>query len=251
MVQGESVFMHQMAFLDLETCLPQKPPCFCISSRFSELSCFHKQLEDLHPRVALPQFPPKKWLGSKSSSFLAERMTQLNDYFSSLLETEEVCNSRMWEVVFAPKKSYRIAVVGCPGIGKIRLVEGFLNCTAETRLEALGALTTDTRGSEIGQVCPIDLLVRQSLVRLKTLTILQYTKSSDLSAMRLLSGYDGVVLTYLEQRPETYEAVVELKTRLAQKTVLVSLDEGQGSAGEYVRTTEDAYLVFHHLLESM
>jgi hypothetical protein len=250
-VQGESPCMHIMCFLDLETCLPQKPPCFEVSARFSQLSLLHQQLTALH--LDLPPFPPKRWLGNKSASFIEQRSAQLNSYFAALLERQELRVSSLWETAFAPVKVVAVAVVGQPGIGKIRLVEAFLNCTAENRTQHISTLEENARGSELGQVCPIDMIVNKVLVRVRALTVLQYTQDADLSAMRLLSGFDGVVLVYSEASEESYQAVAPLGARLQQPYVLAGMDSNQGSRGSglLLRTIEDAYLVFRQLLERL
>lgn len=249
-VQGESPCMHLMCFLDLETCLLQKPS-FQVCARFRQLAALHQQLESVHS--GLPAFPPKRWLGNKSAAFIKHRSAALNCYFAALLERQDLRVCSLWEAAFAPVKVAAVAVVGTPGIGKMRLVEAFLNCSPDNRTQQLSTLDENVRSSELGQVCPIDLVVNKVLVRIRALTVLQYTPDADLSAMRLLSGFDGVVLTYSDVREESYQAVAPLGARLQQPSVLAGLDSQRGSrgSGQPLRTIEDAYLVFRQLLERL
>jgi len=250
-VQGESPCMHLMCFLDLETCLLQKPPSFQFCARFRQLAALHQQLGKLHSD--LPAFPPKRWLGNKSAAFIEHRSAQLNGYFAALLERQDLRESSLWETAFCPLKSAAVAVVGTPGIGKMRIVEAFLNCSPDNRSQQLSSLDENVRSSELGQVCPIDLVLNKVLVRIRALTVLQYTPDADLSAMRLLSGFDCVVLTYSEAMEESYQAVAPLGARLQQPSVLAGLDSHRGSKGSGLplRTIEDAYLVFRQLLERL
>lgn len=250
-VQGETPCMHLMTFVDLETCLPQKPPLFQVTARFSQLAALHQQLEAQHS--GLPTFPPKKWIRNKTAAFLEHRSEQLNSYFATLMERQDLRSSTVWSTAFAPVKSAAVAVMGTPGIGKMRIVEAFLNCSTETRHHPLSSLLENARASELGQVCPIDLIVNKSLIRLRALTVLQYTKEADLSAMRLLSGFDGVLLVYSQAREGSYEAVAPVEGRIKQPAVLVGLDCRQGAqgAGQCLHTVEDCYLVFRQLLECL
>ena len=243
-VQGQTPCMHLTVSWDRET-------DFYVNSRFSQLAEVHRELEVEYS--GLPPFPPKKWLRNKTEEFIEQRQEQLNGYFEVLLEREELRSSAVWTTVFAPRKTLGIAVVGTPGIGKMRVVEGFLNCCQDTRLQPLTSLVENGRASELGQVCPIDLVVHKTLVRLRALTMLQYTSEAHLSAMRLLSGFDGVVIVHSQAKPDSHDSVSLLSTHLIQPSVLVGLDciSGVEGAGVSLHTVEDCYKAFYQLMERL
>jgi len=78
---------------------PEFNDSWILKYRFSEILVFHQNLrQSLGSKPELPEFPPKKWLGNKSKSFVSERRIALQIYFNRLLEIDEVWNQALIKV---------------------------------------------------------------------------------------------------------------------------------------------------------
>jgi hypothetical protein len=69
--------------------------------RYSHLRDLHKQLKSFDNRV--PEFPPKKIFGSKNPRFLAQRKSELEDYFNEVAKLGKLLESQPGKEFFKPK----------------------------------------------------------------------------------------------------------------------------------------------------
>ena len=252
LVRGKTPSLHMSAYYDSDACLFTDWPTFIVHSRFSHLSELHKALQTHHRSLHLPEFPPKRWLGNKHDAFLQERMSLLNGYFEHLLEMPQLQTSPLLCDFFRPEKEVNIAVVGCEGVGKLRLLEGFFNYSPRNLHSELPAIehrkTSHIDPSEFP--FPLDIIIRKRLIRVLCIDLVQL---SECLPAPNLDKYQGLIFTYSNSVQASYVLVKRLRSDCPAPSVVVGLDHnGDVNFASYsAESVADAYEVFEELLFSL
>lgn len=170
-VEGRTRFMHRLCTENLPC------PVFKFSTRYSVLLNLHLELKELFDEADLPTFPKKKWLGGRSEGFLSKRISQLNDYFTQILQNPAINPSEPLMRLISPTRPLNIIVIGGSSVGKQYLIELFLRCSSENYP---GPQSKNSMvGQEILKSTPIDLLVDEKLYRISSLDIKTFNGRED------------------------------------------------------------------------
>ena len=252
-VHGKTTYLHTSAYYDPDACLFTEWPAFTVHSRFSQLNHLHRELVGFHRGVALPEFPPKRWLGNKQDSFLRERMRLLTNYFAQLLEIPQLQTSPLLQDFCRPVCELNLAIAGCPEVGKMRLLEGFLYYSPKTYHNTLPTLEQRKASQTSGGMLPfpMDMIVQKRLVRILSVDVVQLGEGS--GGEELEKMYEGVVFTYSNGVPESYTLVKRARATCNSSSVVVGLDLAgdPGLASYSAECIGDAFEVFEHLLNDI
>lgn len=252
LVHGKTPNLHPSAYYDSDACLYTDCPVFTVFSRFSHLSELHKALQTHHRSLRLPEFPPKRWLGNRQEAFLQERMRLLSAYFELLLEYPQLQTSPLLCDFCRPEKELNIAVVGCEGVGKVRLLDGFMHYSRKNlhsdlpRIEHRKASNIDPAEYSF----PLDIIIRKRLLRLLCIDLVQLSSSLPIPP---LDKYQGLIFTYSHSIQASYLLVKQVRTECPAPSVVVGLDHNgdPGFASYSAESVGDAYEVFEELLVSL
>lgn len=245
-VEGKTRFMHPLS-------LHMNPsPVFKFSTRYSELLCLHLELKELYPALELPAFPKKKWIGSRSESFIAKRIQQLNDYFAAILQIAEVNPSEPLMRLISPHRPLKICVIGGPRVGKQYLVELFVK--NESSNYPVDSHTKVSMCSiEIAKSTPIDLLIEDKLFRIACLDIKTFTGNEGQEKAfvnEIIADKHAAVVMYKEKGTSGHAAAHKIYDILKPRIpcILANCDT-ESRAGEFmIRTSRDAFLAFEALI---
>ena len=245
-IEGRTRFMHPF-------CLQSNPaPSFKFSTRYSELLCMHLELKELLPLLDLPAFPKKKWIGSRSDSFISKRILQLNDYFVQILQTPEVNPSEPLMRLISPHRPLNVLVLGGPRVGKQYLVELFV------KNESLSyPVPHDTKNSmcshEIVKSTPVDILIDEKLVRVASLDIKTFTGHEGQERnflMDALADKHAVIFMYKERGTAGHAIANRMYDIMKGKVpcILANCDTSSYLNEYTVHNSSDAYLAFEALI---
>jgi hypothetical protein len=209
----------------------------------------HKQLQAEFPKTALPKFPPKRWLRNTSFHVITDRKHNFNLYFSKLLAVPGLCTSPTLVQALCSTFSCRIAVLGCPRMGKTSLVDAFclakpMHRHAKVDLTLSSSELMTTRG-------PIDIIAEDNLIRISKIETFTIREDTDyIELIRQLRKYEAVLVTFAPNQPHTSEIAGKLMQML--KHIIVSV-VGLGS-GEVTSVNvqsadreEEVYNIFEQL----
>jgi hypothetical protein len=245
-VQGRTRFIHPISLQS------DSSPSFRFSTRYSELLCMHLELKELFPSLELPIFPKKKWLGSRSQSFISKRIQQLNDYFAQILATNELNPSEPLMRLISPHRASNILVVGGPRVGKQYLVELFL--ASESSNHPGRAQNKNSMCSqEIVKMMPVDLLVDHKLYRIASVDIRTFNGVEGQEKAFLqdaLGDKHGVVFMYKERGNSGHGIASRMYELLKGKfpCVLANCDENSYINEVSIRSSQDAFAAFEGLI---
>jgi hypothetical protein len=193
-VEGRTRFMHRLCTENLPC------PIFKFSTRYSVLLNLHLELKELFPDPDLPTFPKKKWLGGRSEGFLSKRISQLNDYFTQILQSATINPSEPLMRLISPTRPLNIIVTGGSSVGKQYFIELFIKSSSENYP---GNQSKNSMcGQEILKSTPIDLLVDEKLYRIASLDIKTFNGREDQERNFLneaLADKHAVVFMYKER----------------------------------------------------
>jgi hypothetical protein len=252
LVHGKTPNLHPSAYYDPDSCLFTDCPVFTIYSRFSQLSELHKALQTHHRSLRLPEFPPKRWLGNRHEAFLQERKQLLSAYFELLLELPHIQTSPLLCDFCRPEKELNIAVVGCEGVGKVRLLDGFMNYSRKSLHSDLPTIghRKASRIDPADYSFPLDIIIRKRLLRILSIDLVQISDSLPAPS---LDRYHGLIFTYSHSVQSSYLLVKRVRPECPAPSVVVGLDHNgdPGFASYSAESVGDAYEVFEELLVSL
>ena len=246
-IEGRTRFMHPF-------CLQSNPaPSFKFSTRYSELLCMHLELRELLPLLDLPPFPKKKWIGSRSDTFISKRIHQLNDYFVQILQTPEVNPSEPLMRLISPHRPLNVLIIGGQRVGKQFLVELFV------KNESLSypSGTHDTKNSmcsqEIVKATPVDILIDEKLFRIASLDIKTFVGQEGQERtflMEALADKQAVIFMYKERGTAGHAVANRMYDIMKGKMpcILANCDTSCYLNEYTVRNSNDAYLAFEALI---
>jgi hypothetical protein len=252
-VRGTTPYIHPMAKFDRNSCLPLDVPMYWVKIRYSSLLNMHKRLVVDFPMNKLPEFPPKRWMRNTSLHVIEDRKTRLNNYFSELLAVPKLCSAPNLIQVLCSPIFCKIAVVGCPRIGKASLVHAFALAQPMYRhskvdLELNSSQLITTRG-------PIDLIVDNTLVRVERIeTFTVHDRRDYTSLSSVLNGFEAVLVAFAPSQATTSEVADDLASLLEDKaTSIVGLGSGDVALNEAQTADhqEEVYSVFELLVHKV
>jgi hypothetical protein len=186
----------------------------------------------------------------RSPSGLQTRQHQLSLYFSSLLEIAKVKHSYALSCFLQPTLHLSIRIAGVPGIGKMRLLEGFFNARHHSEGDVLPRLRS-IQSRDSGMYpdradLPVDLVVDQTLVRISLIEVVALREDSDLK----FDDTDGIIFAFSEEIPSSLSPVRQKRLETNIDSAVVALDEGPNvSQGQFSATSlSDVYRVFEYLV---
>lgn len=253
LVQGATPYLHPTAFYDPDSCLVSESPAFRLWTRFRSIKSLHKNLLALFPE-GLPELPINKWMWLRGIKGADSRKRQLQSYFTKLLEIEPVRLSEPLAHFCGPQFYLNLCVVGCPSVGKMRLVEDFYKvsfATLQNQITPVSEGNSDEGHKYPDRAnFPVDLIVDRVLIRIQSIEVRTIDMSKLEELIASLEVKDGLIFTYTETRPETLEPVRILRHMLSCESVIVGLDCGEegGRSSYSVTTHQDIITVFEHLL---
>lgn len=245
-IEGRTRFMHPF-------CLQSNPaPTFKFSTRYSELLCMHLELKELLPLVDLPAFPKKKWIGSRSDSFIAKRIRQLNDYFTQILQTPEVNPSEPLMRLISPHRPLNILVIGAPNVGKQFLLELFVRVEAKSFPEGRESKNSMC-SQEIVKSTPVDVLLDEKLYRIANLDIKTFAGNDGQERsflMENLTDKHGVIFMYKERGTAGHAIANRMYDMIKDKVpcILANCDINNYLNEYTVHNSQGAYLAFEALI---
>ena len=252
-VHGATPFLHRLAFYDPDSCLVSESPVFHLWTRFSFIKALHRDLQAAC-LPDLPELPYNKWIWVRGAKAAENRKRQLQVYFSKLLEDETVRFSEPLVQFCGPRLYLNLCVVGCLGVGKMRLVEDFYkvsHSTLQTQIALWGEgdSNEDHKYPERANF-PVDVIVDQTLIRIQSIEVRSIDMSKVEALIASLEVKDGLIFAYTEKRPETLEPLRMLRRMLSCESIIVALDSEAGdSRSSYsVSSHQDLIIVFEHLL---
>jgi hypothetical protein len=209
----------------------------------------HNNLKAEFPKAALPDFPPKLWIRNTSIHVINVRKASLNLYFRKLLAVPGLCTSSTLVQTLCSTFSCRIAVLGCPRMGKASLVDAFCFAKpmyrhAKVDLALSSSQLMTTRG-------PIDIVADSKLIRIsriETFTIRENTDYAELIGQ--LGEYEAVLVAFAPNQPHTSEIAGKLMQMLKHIVVsVVGLGSGEVTSVnvQSADREEEVYNVFEHL----
>jgi hypothetical protein len=252
-VRGTTPYIHPMAMFDRNACLPLDVPTYWVKIRYSALLDMHKRLVEDFPMNKLPEFPPKRWMRNTSLQVIEDRKVRLNNYFSELLAVPKLCSAPNLLQLLCSPVFCKIAVVGCPRIGKASLVHAFVLAQPMTRhtkvdLELNSSQLITTRG-------PIDLVVDNTLVRVERIeTFTVHDKSDYTGLFTELKGFEAALVAFAPSQPITSQVADDLACLLKHKaTSIVGLGSGDVALNEAQTADhqEEVYSVFELLVHKV
>ena len=238
-----------MCLYDSDACLARDEAVFTHWKRFSAIVRLHKALQAEVNKEQLPRLP-SHWFPVRSPSGLQTRQHQLSLYFSSLLEIAKVKHSYALACFFQPSLHLSIKVAGVPGIGKMRLLEGFFNVKHQSEGDVLPRLRSlHLRDSGVypdRADLPVDLVVDQTLVRISLIEVVTLWEDSDPK----FEDTDGIIFAFSEEIPSSLSPVRENRLKTNIDSAVVALDENpNASQGQFSATSlSDVYTVFEYLV---
>jgi len=252
-VHGATPYLNPTAFYDPDSCLVSESPVFSLWTRFRCLKKLHRDLQAACLED-LPDLPANKWVWIRGAKAAEARKEQLQAYFSKLLERETVRLCEPLTQFCAPRLCVDLCVVGCMGVGKMRLVDDFYKVspsTLQTQIVSWAESESDEDHKYPERAnFPVDMVVDRTLIRVQSIEVRTIDLSRVEELLASLEIKDGLIFTYTEKRPETLEPLRMLRRMLHCESIIAALDcEAAPSRSSYsVATHQDILTVFEHLL---
>lgn len=245
-VEGRTRFMHPL-------CLEfNHIPAFKFSTRYSELLCLHLELKQLFPILELPTFPKKKWIGSRSESFIAKRIHQLNEYFAEVTSNPEFNPSEPLMRLISPARPLNIIIIGGQRVGKQLLLELFIKYDARCNPEE-EKVKSSMCSQEVVKSTPIDMLIDEKLFRISNLEIKTFHKTEAEERNFLneaLADKNAAIFMYRERGTPEHGLANRMYEMTKTKTpcILANCDTSSYINEYTISDSRSAFLAFEALI---
>ena len=157
----------------------------------------HEALVKEMRHTILPPFPPKKWLGNLSKSFILKRTADLKTYFKRLMLVKGISQCPTLLSLLTPDRSIPLTVVSSKPDAQTDFIKGCLSfvpadAVPPPEYDAFVALRVKLHSE---QLLPVDMIIEGKLVRVVP-SILNYEPKEN--TKNCARCYNGDLLMLVE-----------------------------------------------------